>query len=102
MIYETINVALRRQQEFELESFVVKSRDRVEWRFVPLLLPCCCDMPEGKDVLGVGFFVAVNRPCIRQMVSFKDIIGQRIDYGLVLRDIIMVTDRVSGTQRTTT
>lgn len=40
----------RASTEYELEFFIVKNREVIEWKCVLLLVPYCDDIPGTKDV----------------------------------------------------
>lgn len=51
VLHEAINVVVRSLQVYELKVFVVKTRDLVEWIYIPLLVFYCYDAAQCSGML---------------------------------------------------
>lgn len=70
-----IEVVVGPLQRRELKRFFVKTRELVEWRYVPLLVSHCCDISDSKDMTAVRHDVALRRPSVSSAVVVESIIG---------------------------
>lgn len=52
-LHEAIKVILGPLLESELKGFVMKNRELVHWKCVPLLVSHCCGIPANKNISGV-------------------------------------------------
>lgn len=65
VVYKAMRVVVGPLQKCKPKTFFVPTRDLVEWKCAPLLIFCCCHIPEGRDMSAVRHAVVVKRPCIR-------------------------------------
>lgn len=70
-----MKVVVRSLQKCELRRFLVKTRELVERRSVPLLVSYCCDYPEVRDTSVVRHGVVVTKICVRSMATEEEIIS---------------------------
>lgn len=65
-----------------MKVFVVKKRYLVEWKYMPLLVPYCCVIIEGKKMSTVQYGAVVSRSfisclVIRNHVIEGELVGER-------------------------
>lgn len=81
-----MKVVLWPSQECELKTSVVMTSELAEGKCVALLVSHSYDMPERRNISRVELVAAVQSPCIRCMVTGKDIIRDQMDHGGSLRE----------------
>lgn len=59
-LQEATKVVVRPLQEYELSAFLVKTRELVGWKCLPLVVSHCCNFMEGMDMSAVRHGVAVK------------------------------------------
>lgn len=64
----------------------MKTREPVEWKFVPLLVLYHCDIPVSENISAVRHVGAAKRSFVRYMVTRDVIIGDQMANGRSLRD----------------
>lgn len=62
----------------ERTGYIVKTKDLVEWNFVPSLVCRCWDIPDGMNLSAVRFSFVVNRPFVRHTETKCAIIGSQL------------------------
>lgn len=87
--HETMKAVMRPLSKQELNGFLLKSQELVEWKCVPLLIHYCFDVLEDKGILVVRHRVAVMRPYIRRTVTRDDTVSGQMAFEKLLRDTNM-------------
>lgn len=81
-------------QTCELKGFVVKARELVGRKCVPLLVLCYYNILEGKEEATRRQSVAVKRPCVTCIVTAQHIIIVEMAGERSIRDIELVKSYV--------
>lgn len=81
---------MRELQECKLKGFLLKESESLQKKCFRLLVPYCCDFPEGKDMSDMQRGVAVKKACVGCVVTRDDIISSRMATERSVKDTIMV------------
>lgn len=89
-LHKAINVVLRPLEYCELKTFIVKTAEKVEWECVLLVASHFCIIRESKNMWTVWHYIVGNEPCIRSMVTMKNIISGLIATEEWLKNTAMI------------
>lgn len=92
-LHEALKVVVEPLQNCELNRFVVKTGEVVDWNRVPLLISYCPDIPETKDFSAVRLGFVVKRPCARCMMTEEEVINDVRARERSIKDRKMISSR---------
>lgn len=74
VLHKATPLVMRSMQECEQKEIVIKCFEAVEWKYVKILVCCCCPISARKVRSSTGHGIAVNSHCTETMVTREDII----------------------------
>lgn len=73
VLHKALTVAVGSLQKYELRGFLIKIRELIEWKSVPLMVCYCCDIPKANDNSAISQSFLKREPRVICMVTGEDI-----------------------------
>lgn len=50
LLHKALKIVVDALQKCEMRKFILKARKLVKWRYIPIVISYCSDVPEEKDM----------------------------------------------------